>query len=59
MVRDTIFGSQEAQKKDMFGEYTSEAEKELSRFKKEEDFLQALQGSLSQLKESIRAMIAS
>ena len=44
-VLDTIFGSADALKKDTFGEYTSEAENELNRFNKEEDYLVALVSS--------------
>jgi hypothetical protein len=57
MVVNTIFGTSEAKKKDMFGQYTLEAEKELNRFKRPEDYLQALVGAFENLEQSITSLI--
>jgi hypothetical protein len=59
LLCNTVFGTQEAKKKDMFGEYTLEAEKELNRFKRPEDYLQALIGAFQNLEQSVTSLISS
>lgn len=53
-----MWGTQESQKKEAFGEYQTGAEEELARFKKEEEYVMSLITAFDSLKKAFEQLIA-